>query len=193
MERAPKIETIIYGGAFNPPTLAHVAILRACFEYANDTQADVWVMPSGDRQDKTIHAPRERRLAFVNALIKDATRFDSDKAEVKTTELDRPIAVETIDTVHELQQAYPERSFTFVFGADSTETMADWKGGDELLETLPMLVVEREGSQINAMARHALRLNVTTPDVSSTQVRRCIETRQPVTSLVSPSVAQLIA
>ncbi len=193
MERAAKIETIIYGGAFNPPTLAHVAILKACFEYADDTQADVWVMPSGDRQDKTISAPRERRLAFVNALITDATRYVGDTAEVNTTELDRPVAVETIDTVRELQQAYPNRNFTFVFGADSTETMHEWKGGDELLETLPMLVVEREGSHINAMARHALRLNVSTPDVSSTQVRRCIETHQSVASLVSPSVAQLIA
>lgn len=193
MERAPKTETIIYGGAFNPPTLAHVAILRACFEYAEPHHADVWVMPSGNRLDKTIGIEREQRLAYVDALIGDAARGVNDQAAVETMELDRTVAVETIDTVNELKQTYPDRSFTFVFGADSTETMAEWKGGDELLETLPMLVIEREGSRINPLARHAVRLSVTTPAVSSTQVRYCIENHLPVSALVSPRVAELIA
>jgi nicotinate-nucleotide adenylyltransferase len=192
MERLNPTETIIYGGAFNPPTLAHVAILKACFEYADDHQAEVWVMPSGDRHDKTIPTPRQRRLDYIDAMIADAKR-GTDSYEVVTTELDRTIAVETIDTVRELHMANPERTFTFVFGADSTETMAEWKGGVELLETLPMLVVEREGCTINPLARHAVRLQVQAPVVSSTKVREQMAHGGPVDGLVSPSVALLIA
>lgn len=186
-------ETIIYGGAFNPPTLAHVAILRACFEYAETNNADVWVLPSGDRYDKTIPTSRERRLQYTDALIADARRTQQDEAEVLTTELDRTVTVETSDTLAELQATYPDRSFTFVFGADSTETMAEWKDGDTLLETLPMLVVEREGSRINPLARHAVKLAVQAPVVSSTEVRQQMAVRGSVAGLVSPSVAQLIA
>lgn len=186
-------ETVIYGGAFNPPTLAHVAILRACFEYAETNNADVWVMPSGNRSDKAIPTPRERRLEYVEAMIHDAQRNPNDQVQVQVTELDRPVAVETIDTVEELRTTYPERDFTFVFGADSTETMAEWKGGDVLLETLPMLVVERAGSRINPLARHAVRLQVETPEVSSTKVREQMASGGSIAALVSSSVARLIA
>ena len=40
MEQMRKKETIIYGGAFNPPTLAHKAILDASADYAQTRQAD---------------------------------------------------------------------------------------------------------------------------------------------------------
>jgi len=112
---------------------------------------------------------------------------------VITTELDRCVSVETIDTVRELEKTYPNRSFIFVFGADSTETMGEWKGGDDLLETLAMLVIERDGSRINSKARHARPLQVKTPDVSSTQVRAALETGGSIETLVSPSVARLFA
>lgn len=193
MEKLQNKGTIIYGGAFNPPTLAHVAILKACFEYAEVHEADVWVMPSGNRLDKTIPTSRDRRLDYIDALIADAARDDRDVATIEMGELDRIVPVETSDTVAELRAAHPERDFTFVFGADSTETMADWKDGAELLESLSMLVVEREGSRINPLARHAVRLNVTTPEVSSTIVRAQMACHGTVSGLVSPSVERLIA
>jgi nicotinic acid mononucleotide adenylyltransferase len=34
-------QAIIYGGAFNPPTLAHHAILQACFDFAQKNHADL--------------------------------------------------------------------------------------------------------------------------------------------------------
>lgn len=191
MERLVSKETVIYGGAFNPPTLAHVAILGACFEYAQDVDADVWVLPSGDRLDKTIPTPRQKRLEYIEAMIHDADTAQQG-ATVLPLELDRTIPVETIDTVRELRELYPDRQFRFVFGADSTETMAEWKDGQELLDTLPMLVVERPGSRINPLARHVVRLAVVTPDVSSTRVREQLRVGGTVSSMVSPAVAQLL-
>lgn len=193
MKQQTPRETVIYGGAFNPPTLAHMAILRACFEYAEANNADVWIMPSGNRRDKIIAVSRERRLGYIDALIRDAARNEKDIARVVRNELERTVSVETIDTVRELQAAYPNRTFTFVFGADSTETMEEWHEGSLLLDTLPILVVEREGSRINPKARYAKPLQVTAPNVSSTQVRSFLEQGKPVDGLVSPSVAQLFA
>ena len=191
MEQIRNKETIIYGGAFNPPTLAHLAILNSCIEYAQINEADVWVLPSGDRTDKTIATPRETRMAYVEAMIEDAD-VSAFETQVVSTELDREVLIETYDTVKELQREHPDRNFTFVFGADSTETMASWKGGEELLETLSMLLVSRPGSVINPMARHAVRMNVHTPDTSSTQVRALIAEGATVDHLVGRSVAQLL-
>jgi nicotinate-nucleotide adenylyltransferase len=191
MEQFSSKETVVYGGAFNPPTLAHIAILRACFDYADSQRADVWVLPSGNRLDKTIPTPRQRRIDFIQAMIRDADDTQHGAA-IQLMELDRTRPVETIDTVHELRAMYPGRDFRFVFGADSTETMAEWDRGQELLDTLPMLVVERPGSQINPLAKHAVKLEVQTPDISSTLVRAQVAAGGPVDGLVSAGVARLL-
>lgn len=187
MEKPNRPETIIYGGAFNPPTLAHVAILQAVLEFAEPTQSEVWVMPSGTRLDKAIDVPRVSRLEYVHAMIADASRHRAS-VQVNTSELDRAGPTETYDTVKRLQAEYPGRDFRFVFGADSTQTMPSWRGGAELLDQLPMLVVNRPGSMVNPMARHALKLSVVTPDISSTEVRRRQITGEPINSFVSQSV-----
>jgi len=191
MEQIRKQETIIYGGAFNPPTLAHKAILEACVEYAQTQEADVWVMPSGDRQDKTIATSRALRLAYIDAMVEGVDN-KAVAPEIVTTELDRTVLVETYDTIKELEGEYPGRRFTFVFGADSTETMASWKGGRELLDELSMLVIEREGSIINPLARHAIRMQVQAPNVSSTQVRELVAAGASIDHLVVAPVALLL-
>lgn len=186
-----KQETIIYGGAFNPPTLAHLAILKACMNHARQTQAEVWVMPSGNRTDKQIETTREQRLAYIQAMIDD-TRVEGVRTRTVTTELDREVMVETYDTVNELNEQHPDRHFTWFFGADSTETMAEWHGGQELLDTLSMLVVKRPGSTINPLARHAIEIMIPDMEISSTEVRRRLAEGEPVDDLVSPRVAELL-
>lgn len=191
MERLKRHETIIYGGAFNPPTLAHVAILQACIDFAEPRQSDVWVMPSGTRTDKIIETSRQTRLDYIAAMIADTDKRDVPVA-VNTTELDQLIPTETYDTVSRLRAEHEDRDFRFVFGADSTETMGSWHGGDELLETLPMLVVGRHGSVINPLARCAVRLDVIPPEVSSTEVRRRQSAGELLDGFVSPRVRMLL-
>lgn len=192
MERPKRHETIIYGGAFNPPTLAHLAILQACVGYAESRgNSDVWVVPSGTRRDKTIDVSRQTRLQYVQAMIADTDRRMVD-ISVDTSELDNDAPTETIDTVRALYDQHPDRDFRFVFGADSTQTMPSWRGGKELLERLPMLVVERPGCEVNAMARHAVKLEIALQGVSSTEVRRRRLNGDPFADLVSPAVHALL-
>jgi len=185
-------ETIIYGGAFNPPTLAHEMILQACVDHARETGAEVWVMPSGNRADKTIPVERSTRLGYIAAMLDDLNT-DGVPVQVITNELDRTVAVETFDTVVELQDHNPDRELVWVFGADSTETMGEWKNGDWLLENIRMLVIEREGSTINPLAKRALAMTVITPPISSTNVRERLIIGEPIDEYVGSSVAALLA
>jgi nicotinic acid mononucleotide adenylyltransferase len=82
-----KTTTIIYGGAFNPPTLAHKAILEACAKVAKRHNGEVWVMPSGDRTDKEIPVSRDTRMTYIDALIRDIDARDIP-ITVTTIELD---------------------------------------------------------------------------------------------------------
>lgn len=186
-----KQETIIYGGAFNPPTRAHQAILQACVDYAEPRGADVWLMPSGDRADKEIGVSRERRLRYIQALVNDVvTRTVHIGTEV--SELDRTIPTETIDTVRDMSERYRDRYFTWVFGSDSIETMPEWKDGEWLVDNLSMLIVDRPGSRIATLGSNAVRLEVQTLAVSSTQVKNRLKVNQPIADLVTPSIERLL-
>jgi nicotinate-nucleotide adenylyltransferase len=186
-----KQKTIIYGGAFNPPTVAHETILQACADYARDNESDLWLMPSGDRLDKQIPTSRDMRLKYIDAMLEE---LDSQgvKLHIVTAELDRLSSVQTIDTVNEFSQTYPTRKFIWVFGADSVATMAEWKGGAWMLDNLDMLVIGRRGYAINNLAKRATQLVVSVPDTSSTQVREYISRGQSVEGLVSSAVARIL-
>ena len=187
----PKQETIIYGGAFNPPTRAHHAIVQACVDYAEPRGANVWILPSGDRLDKQIGVPRERRLEYLRALAGDIiTR--TVQIGIETSELDRKVPTETIDTVHEMDARYPERRFVWVFGSDSVETMPTWQGGEWMVDNLPMLVIDRPGNPLRSLGRNAVRLDVWTPQVSSTLVKERLRDNGGVSDLVMPSIERLL-
>lgn len=184
-------EAIIYGGAFNPPTLAHELVAQSCVDYARERQAEFWVLPSGNRIDKSIAVDRETRLAYIGAMVMGLNAVGV-KVEVPTLELDRRVPVETFDTVTELAARHPDYDMTWVFGADSTETMGSWKEGQWLLDHLPKLIIERPGSVVNPLARQATLLTVRTPDVSSTEVRQRLAGQESVNDLVPATVAKLL-
>ncbi len=183
--------TIIYGGAFNPPTRAHQAILQACVEHAELSDADVWLLPSGNRLDKSIDTTRERRLEMLQALAGDVVSRNV-AITIRETELDRTEQTETYDTVQEFNSAYPDRHFTWVFGSDSVETMPEWHGGEWMMDHLSMLIVNRPGSPIAALGRYASILPVETINISSTEVRRRMADHLSVENLVSPSVLECL-
>lgn len=185
-------ETIIYGGAFYPPTRAHQAILQACVDYADTRDADIWLLPSASRIDKDIQASVERRLELCDALRRDVMNR-TVHVDICRTELDRSLPTETFDTVREFTDQYPERSFTWVFGSDAVATMLSWNHGEWLYDHLPMLVVSRPDVPPVILGKKAVWLRVETGDVSSTEVRRRITAGEDYSELVSGRVAALLS
>jgi nicotinate-nucleotide adenylyltransferase len=185
-------ETIIYGGAFNPPTRAHQSILQACINRAMYADADVWLLPSGERADKHIGVSREQRIELIGALCADVA-LRGVHVDIETQELDQAEQTETFETVMKLQERFPDRSFTWVFGSDSVNTMAQWHNGQWLLDNLPMLVVERPGTPLQQLGRYATKLPVDMMQESSTQVRERLAANLPVDDLVGTSVARYLA
>lgn len=181
---------IIYGGAFNPPTLAHQAILKACLMRASDINADVWLMPSGTRPDKSINLDTQLRIDLIKALCKDTE--GAERVEIEKHEINNTVPTETIDTWRYLQNRYPGINFIWVFGADSINTMKQWAGGYRLWGELSMLVIPRTGVELSSLPPKAEVFEVDTPNISSTMVRQGIESGEDISSLVSYSVLKII-
>lgn len=184
-------QTIIYGGAFNPPTEAHAAIVKGLAEMARQDQADLWLMPSGERHDKSILADLAIRTAYIHALLASGETQEVDtyieKYELMSTE-----KTETFTTNEYLAERYPDRHFTWVFGSDSVNTMRHWRRGAWLLKHIDMIIIERPGYALTEKpSRHRI-LKLGEMAISSSEVRQRITEGADIEGLVPAPVVGVL-
>lgn len=100
----------------------------------------------------------------------------------------------TYTTVKALGEAYPEKKFWFVFGADSYANMHTWENGELLRRTLGMLVVARQGYDLPPEADNIRYLEVTESRkaISSSKAREAIQEKRPISRYVSDPIAQFV-
>ncbi len=182
MQEVPK-RTILYGGAFNPPTKAHAAIVRGLAEIARSDDSDLWLMPSGDRHDKVIATDLGIRTAYLYALLASGETHGVT-THIETYELELAEPTETYATHRHLSQRYPDREFAWVFGSDSVNTMRQWRRGSWLLEHLDLIIIERPGYELSESPRRHQLLKLGEMAVSSTDVRRRILEGSDIEDLV---------
>jgi nicotinate-nucleotide adenylyltransferase len=181
---------VVFGGAFNPPTKAHEAIVAACL--ALPDVDEVWLMPSGDRLDKTIGCSDQDRLAMLRLLQERV--FGSDpRLRVSDFELRLQRPTKTYETVRALRRAHPNTAFSFVFGRDSYLTMPGWPQGKQLRTDLQMLIfTSGPGEQISAPNVTMLDIPEAYGAVSSTAARTAAAGNRSLTDIVDPAIATYI-
>ena len=184
-------KVIVYGGAFNPPTRAHQAILQAVVNKAAEIDADVWLMLSGQRKDKTIATPRNVRIRYAEALLSDIDQKGA-KVIIDTSEIDNDKPTETHQTVLDINARCADIKQIWVFGSDSISTMRSWHGGGWLMRNLDMLIIQRPGYETLDLPIHFEQLSVDTTVVSSTEVRYRLENALPIDELVPPAVLNVM-
>lgn len=187
------IKTIlVFGGSFNPPTLAHQAIITACL--ALPKFDEVWVMPSGNRADKAISVSDDDRLQMLK-IVKSESFANTPRLKVSDFELKLPRPTRLHRTVTELAKTYPHTTFWFAFGGDAYKSMALWYAADDFIKTLK-IVVFTENDVPEAKTGNAIHLNIPKPfqQMSSTQVRQAFAAGTPVAAnWVAPAVRKYIA
>lgn len=181
---------LIFGGGFNPPTIAHEAIIAACLELPQFDE--VWLMPSGDRLDKRMAADDIHRLRLAEIL--KAERFGGDpRLKAVDFELKLPRPTETYQTSKALAAKHPDTAFWWVLGADAYLSMPEWNNGAELQRTLNLLVFDR-GPTVKMYQPNVInmRLPAFFVEVSSTHARKAIADGGAMDNLISEPVANYI-
>ena len=180
----------VYGGTFDPPTVAHKAIIEKLAE--QELFDEVWVMPSADRVDKPHMSPFIHRHKMVQAM---AAEMVTHKVVVSEFEANLGTPTQTIRTYESLQNTYPSNTFWFVFGSDSYGDMHNWEGGKNLRKTMNVCVIPRIGYR----TPHATDKRVVLPVVaavehqtSSTKVRELCHLHKDIGSEVVTSVKKYI-
>lgn len=191
----------VFGGAFDPPHWAHVALARAALEQLDLDR--LYVFPTGHAWHKArVLAPAEHRWRMAEAAFGGLPR-----TQVDAEELQRSGPSYTIDTLEALQRRHPGGRIFLIIGSDQLEQLPTWHRWRELLDRCTLAVAQRGASSSQALAQrlaeaaglpaeglaqriHILRL----PDMpwSSTEVRRRIRQGEPILELVPPAVAGYI-
>lgn len=183
----------VYGGAFNPPTIAHQKIAEELVRCARPQNAGVIILPSGNRSDKQIDTPLNIRLDYLKAMIADI----GDRGvivSIETMELYRGYEIQTSETAVEMSAKYPNDELVWVFGSDSFNTIPEWEGGAQLLEDLSMMIIERPGYPVNP-ALYSTQEKITLSSVSgtsSTEVRNRMVRGDDFRELVGANVHRVI-
>lgn len=177
----------LFGGSFNPPHVAHLAIAEA----ARDQLGLDWVVwiPAATPPHKVEQdlPAAEHRLAMTRLAIAGNAAF-----VVSEIEIERAGVSYTVDTVRALQETHPGVAFHLLLGGDSLAQFDTWVQPEEIVRRVPLVVYPRPGADLSAVpawarARTTL-LDRPLLDPSSTALRRLLRAARSARYLVPDAV-----
>lgn len=177
----------LFGGTFDPPHLAHVAVLRAA--WATGRYERILVTVAGEPWQKNerrdVSSPA-RRLLLAHAAFDDLPGV-----EVSDREIRRAGPTYTVDTVEEL--IAEGHDVELILGADAAAGLASWHDAERLRGEVTVAVVPRAGTTAETPATWRTHVLEMAPiDLSSTWLREQIAAGHAIDTLVPPAVVALI-
>jgi nicotinate-nucleotide adenylyltransferase len=189
----------VFGGAFDPPHNAHVALAEAAIaQFGLDT---LYVVPTGHAWHKSqaLSAPAHR-LAMARLAFEPIPHVQVDEREVQ-----RPGPTFTIDTLLALQAENPGAHLYLFIGADQFAAFRQWHRWQDILDIAIICIAGRAQSmpaepQFEAYESRSSRftlLDLPLMPVSATQIRQLTAsgaaTAGEITRLVPEAVARYIS
>jgi nicotinate-nucleotide adenylyltransferase len=177
------------GGTFDP---IHHGHLVAASEVAAALNLDeVIFVPTGEPWQKSDVTASEHRYLMTVIATASNPRF-----KVSRVDIDRAGPTYTVDTLGDIQAAYPGAELFFISGADAIAQILTWKEIDQLWDLAQFVAVSRPGHRLqipNAPAGAISTLEIPALAISSTDIRVRVEAEKPVWYLVPDGVVQYIA
>ncbi|MEM8600407.1 MAG: nicotinate (nicotinamide) nucleotide adenylyltransferase [Bacteroidota bacterium] len=186
----------LFGGTFNPPHIAHLAVAEALGE-ALDLEQVLW-MPAATspfKRDDPATVPAQHRLAMVQLATAGNPRFAVSDLEVR-----RAGVSYTVDTVEAIRGANPEQTLVLLLGGDSLASITRWHRWEDLVAQVPLAVYRRPDDGLGEELRElptAVRTRVTVVDaprldLSSTQLRKSVAEGRSIRYLVPEALRKYI-
>ena len=169
---------VVFGGAFNPPTLAHKEIYHFIDQHID--MDEFIFLPVSKKYAKSNLANDYDRLKMLEILIQDL-----DKAIVSPMETQDEKFLGTYHSLKRLKRNYPHHDLAFVLGADNLMHLDRWINAEKLLEEFKFIVVNRHKSDLEKLIEknkllskykdHFLILNNFHSNISSTLFRETLD------------------
>jgi nicotinate-nucleotide adenylyltransferase len=178
----------VMGGTFDP---IHNGHLVAASEVASAFKLDeVIFVPTGSPYLKeTVTSAEHRYLMTVIATASNPS------FKVSRIDIDRGGDTYTVDTLSEMKELYPDADLVFISGADAIAQILAWKEVEKLWSLAHFVAVSRPGHNLTipeAPEGSISTLEIPALAISSTDVRRRVDSGFPVWYLVPDGVVQYI-
>lgn len=184
----------IFGGAFDPPHVAHAALVQAALDVFNLDQ--LRLVPTG----QAWHKVRPLSLASHRLEMCQLAFGKIPKLVIDPREINRSGPSYTVDTLRELSSEFPGAELFLIMGGDQARALASWHNWQEILRLAIICVAEREavtGPNLPFSAPIGLesrfrQLHLPAMPVSATDIRSRIAGQHSVATLVIEPVARYI-
>ncbi|MGA9762506.1 MAG: nicotinate (nicotinamide) nucleotide adenylyltransferase [Gaiellaceae bacterium] len=179
----------VFGGAFDPPHLGHVALVRSALEHFHFER--VLVVPAGDPPHKEVATP-----AGIRAGLAELAFAGISEAEISPLELAPGGPRYTVDTLQRLRGSYDD--LTLLVGADQFAGFLSWREPERVLELAALAVASRPGYDEEELRPVLAALDrpervsffrIPAHPVSSQEIRARVRDGLPIVELVPRPVA----
>ncbi|MEJ8837496.1 nicotinate (nicotinamide) nucleotide adenylyltransferase [Ramlibacter sp. AN1133] len=181
----------MFGGAFDPPHRAHVALARAAVQQLELER--LYVLPTGDAWHKSrTLSPAQDRLAMARLAFAALPAVQVDDRELRRTG-----PTYSVETLRELQAEHPGAQLHLLMGEDQAAGFSRWHAWQEIA-ALAVLCVAGRGCGEGLAALRALPgvrvevLRLPQMPESATDIRARLTGNKDVGELVGPAVAGYI-
>jgi nicotinate-nucleotide adenylyltransferase len=181
----------VFGGAFDPPHVAHAALARAAVDQL--ALDELRILPTRDAWHKSRPlSPAPHRLAMARLAFADLPRVVVDERE-----LHRAGPTYTVDTLRELLAEQPHAQLFLVMGEDQAAALTRWHDWETVVALAVIAVAGRAatpGEVRAALPPRARFQTLALPPMpaSATTIRSLVGSGRPVADLVAPGVASYI-
>lgn len=125
----------IFGGAFNPPHIAHKQIIEISKKELN---LDLLViLPSNNPPHKKLIIPKEERKKIIELAFSKEDKIVIDYYEFNSNNINY-----TIDTILYLKEKYQSELY-YIIGGDSMINFDKWKKPEEIIKNTNLVVIQR--------------------------------------------------
>ena len=182
----------MFGGSFDPPHRAHVALAEAAVRQLGLDR--LYVFPTGDawHKQRTL-TPAGHRLAMARLAFAAVPGVVVDDRETR-----RAGPTYSIDTLRELRSEHPGAELVLLMGEDQAAGFTGWRAWNDIAQLATLAVAQRgEGDGLETLQAlpgvRAKALVLPQMPESATEIRARLTAGQDITQLVDPSVASYIA
>lgn len=180
----------IYGGAFDPPHFGHMWVVSCILNSGEVDQ--VWLVPSGTRQDKKTVAPGWARAEMLEKMLSLCFNKD-ERLQVCTAEIEEGSSIEgTVELLDELKNRAIDADFKIIIGADLVHQLSSWRHLQRIKNS-QFLVVGRPGTFAETPEGFKIK-HIPTPillDISAHQLRSLLANQNHVAGLIPREVEEM--
>ncbi|MBQ8531144.1 MAG: nicotinate-nucleotide adenylyltransferase [Parabacteroides sp.] len=182
------IKTGIYSGSFNPIHIGHLALANWLCEYTELDELWFLVTPHNPLKEKSDLMDDQLRLKLVQRAIADYPKFKASDFEFSL-----PQPTYSVYTLQALEQAYPNREFYFIMGADNWKYISRWYKYETILSNYPIFVYPRKGFEIEIPESypHIKKVDAPLIEISSTFIRQAWKERKDIRFFLPEAIRDL--